>query len=175
MGSLRHPPAVDGCRASLAEPRFERKVDEMGVLELAGATSPRRHETTTRTHLPYLTSGLTLLLAWSHELRRCGRRNKSKATVMRQNAAVRLVGARPRAVRNLSLPAIGYVNLYFHWDYQEFNISCVKVTGAYTICCLILTCDASWMADLISQSGAHISALSPRSVVTKALAESTGC
>ena len=33
------------------------------------------------------------------------------------------------AVRTLSLTAIPYVDLYFHWDFPKFNISCVKMSG----------------------------------------------
>jgi hypothetical protein len=61
------------------------------------------------------------------ETRRSLRREDD--TPLRQNAAAPLLESRLMAVRNLSLTAIDYVNLYFHWDFPKFNISCVSTSG----------------------------------------------
>jgi len=47
---------------------------------------------------------------------------RCRRTLLRQNAAAMLVERRLEAVRNESLAAISYVNLYFHWDFPKFNI-----------------------------------------------------
>ena len=44
------------------------------------------------------------------------------SALLRQNAAVMFLEAQLKAVWNRSLAAIGYVNLYFHLDFREFNI-----------------------------------------------------
>jgi hypothetical protein len=59
------------------------------------------------------TSGLSAM-------RRSLRRGAS--VPLRQNAAAMLLEARLNAVWKRSLAAIGYVNLYFHWDFPKFNI-----------------------------------------------------
>ena len=53
---------------------------------------------------------------------------RDDTTALRQNAAALLLEALLMAVRNLSLAATGYVNLYFHWDFPKFNISCVEMS-----------------------------------------------
>jgi hypothetical protein len=45
-----------------------------------------------------------------------------RSALLRQNAAAMIVEAQLKAVWNRSLAAISYVNLYFHWDFREFNI-----------------------------------------------------
>jgi len=47
---------------------------------------------------------------------------RGDSALLRQNAAVMFLEAQLKAVWNRSLAAIGYVNLYFHLDFREFNI-----------------------------------------------------
>jgi hypothetical protein len=51
------------------------------------------------------------------------------ASALRQNAAAEFLGSRLTALANLTPYCNPHVNLYFHWDFPKFNISCVKMGG----------------------------------------------